>query len=131
MRLGTITCSALLTLTFGAHATGAQPPTQSVNGAVFDQTGAVLPGAQVELRATTGTMVGSIAADDVGAFRFDRVAPGRYDLTVKFEGFRPTTVRVTVGNRAPPPLKVTLPLAAISQEVTVGNTTAEVRTDAA
>jgi hypothetical protein len=67
----------------------------------------------------------------VGAFRFDGVAPGRYNVVIAFEGFQATTVRVTVGNRAPALLRVTLPLAAISQEVTVATTSTEVKTDTA
>ena len=114
------------TITIAVQPVQAQTGGQPVTGTIIDPTGAVLPAAQVELKSATGTAVSSMTADDAGAFRFDRVAPGRYDLVVRFEGFRPTTVRVTVGNRAPAPLRVTLPLAAISQEVTVGNTSAEV-----
>jgi hypothetical protein len=102
-----------------------------VTGVVTDATGAVLPTAQIELKSATGATVESAVTDDTGTFRFDRVAAGRYDVLVTFEGFQPTTVRLTVGTRAPAALRVTLPLAGITQEVTVGNAPAEVKTDAA
>ena len=123
---------ALLTLAVGASARAAQSQTgQPVTGTVVDPTGAVLPAAQIELRSSTGTPIRSTTANEAGVFRFDGVGQGRYDLVVTFEGFRPTTVRVSVGARAPAPLRVTLPLAAISQEVTVGNAPAEVKVDSA
>jgi hypothetical protein len=118
----------LFALTLCAQAAQAQT---GVTGVVIDSTGGVLPSAQVELKASTGALVSSATADANGAFRFDSVAPGRYDLVVTFEGFVRTTVRVTIGPRAPTPLRVTMPLAAIRQEVTVGTTPAEVKVDAA
>lgn len=102
-----------------------------VTGVVLDPTGAVLQNARVELRTTAGAPVESTNTDAIGAFQFERVRPGRYDLFVAFEGFRPATVRVAVGSRALAPLRVTLPLAAISQEVTVDTAPAEVHPNAA
>jgi len=119
-----------IALASGAHAAQSQSG-QPITGTVVDPTGAVLPAAHVELLAATGRPIDSTTADAAGVFRFDRVAPGRYDMLITFEGFRPTTVRVTVGSRPSAPLRVTLPLAAISQEVTVGNTLAEVKPDSA
>src|SRR5262245_61581975 len=111
--------TGLLTMTPFARSVNAQSAGQPVTGTVLDPTGAVLPTAQVELRTGTGTVVASTMADGAGVFRLDLVAPGRYDVVVTFEGFQPTTVHVTVANRAPASLRITLPLAAITQEVTV------------
>jgi carboxypeptidase family protein/TonB-dependent receptor-like protein len=123
---------AVVSIVLGAGRLHAQAPAgQPVTGTVVDPTGAVLPTAQLELRTSTGALVAATSTDNAGAFRFDRAAPGRYDLRATFEGFQPTTVRVTVGTRAPAPVRLTLPLAGISQEVTVGNAPAEVRTDTA
>jgi len=115
-------------------ALGAQGPAGApITGVVVDGTGGVLPSAEVELRTSAGALVRSTTADSSGAFQFDRVTPGRYDVVVTFEGFRQTTVRVSVAARgaAPAPLRVTMPLAAISQEVTVGTLPAEVKADVA
>jgi hypothetical protein len=83
---------------------GAQqrPPANTVTGVIVDVTGAVLPNAQVELMSG-GLKVQSTVADESGTFRFDRLTPGRYDIRAVFDGFDPTVVHITVGNRALPP----------------------------
>ncbi len=107
------------------------PTTQPVTGVAIDPTGAVLPNAEVVLTTTTGSIVQRTTTDAAGNFRFDGVQPGRYEVHVAFEGFQPSTSRVTVGGRAPSALRITLPLASLKQEVTVSNQAAEVSTGAA
>ena len=93
---------------------------QSLHGVVRDQTGAVLPGARVDLADDSGTVVRSAIADKKGEFVIERVPPGDYVLRVQFEGFRSATSRVSVTARRPPPAQtVVLEVAAQSQEVTV------------
>src|SRR5215469_3344375 len=73
----------------------------SVVGVVLDPLGGVIPGAQVELSAGGHAPAATTTTNASGAFRFDRVKPGTYDVRVTFEGFEPKTVHVTVGSRAP------------------------------
>src|SRR5262249_56956670 len=80
----------------------------------------VLIGANGERRETQ--------TDDSGAFRFTGVAPGRYEVRVTFEGFQPTSARLAVGARAPSPLRLTLPLAIVTQEITVSDRPVDVST---
>ena len=101
----------------------------TVTGVVQDQTGAVLIGASVEL-AAGGRVVRSVATDDVGAFHFDGVAPGTYELRAHFEGFKDLSSRVRVGSRAPSPQKLVLQIASIAQDVTVSNVEAGVNAGA-
>lgn len=124
---------SLIVIVATAAAAAAQPRPSgvTVTGVVVDVTGAVLPNAQIEVKTATETTVQSTVADESGTFRLDRVAPGRYDIRTLFDGFEPTTVHITVGNRALPPLRVTMPIAGISQAVTVGTTAAEVSKNAA
>jgi hypothetical protein len=103
----------------------------TVTGVVQDQTGAVLAGASVELVNGAGAVTQSADADAVGAFHFDRVAPGAYQLRAHFEGFKPAATRLRVGARAPSAQKLVLDLAGISQEITVSSVAAEVGTNAA
>ncbi len=122
---------ALLLLLAAARATAAQTaPQVAVTGVVSDQTGAVLPGAAVELVTATGRAAGSVAetttADSSGMFRFDRVAAGQYELRATFEGFKPASVRLRVTTRASAPQKVVLGIAGLTQEITVSNAEAEV-----
>src|SRR5437016_8218698 len=103
---------------------------QVVSGVAVDATGAVLPKAQVVLVTPANAPVQVTATDATGVFRFDAVPPGRYEIHVTFEGFQPTTVKLTVGQRAPAPLRVALPLANVKQEITVSNEAPEVSTSA-
>ena len=55
----------------------------AVTGIVLDQTGAVLPGASVDLVNNAGALVQSTTADGNGQFRFDRVVAGQYELRAR------------------------------------------------
>jgi Carboxypeptidase regulatory-like domain len=125
MALFTVLIAAML----GGSAQTAAPGV-AIDGVVQDQTGAVLAGAAVELVNSTGAVAQTVHADAVGAFRFDRVTPGTYQLRATFEGFKPTATRIRVGARAPSTQKLVLDLASISQEITVSDAAAEVNTTA-
>jgi hypothetical protein len=83
------------------------------------------------LTDAAGATVQSLVTDPVGAFRFERVPPGRYGVRVTLDGFRATTVRITAGTRAQSPVRITLPLAGVTQEITVSNSAPQVNADAA
>jgi len=125
-----IALAVILAATVGASAEQ-RPAAQAVTGVVIDVTGAVLPNAQVVLITPPNAIVRTTASDATGTFRFDDVPQGRYEVRVSFEGFQPTTARVTVGARAPSPVRVTLPLANVTQEITVSNQAEDVTTTAA
>jgi hypothetical protein len=108
----------------------AAAPTVTVSGLVQDQTGAVLPAATVELVTASGTVVQTTTADSAGAFRFEQVVAGEYQLRAGYEGFKPTITRLRVGTRPPSTQKLVLDLAALSQEITVSNARTEVGTGA-
>jgi hypothetical protein len=101
-----------------------------VSGVIADQTGAVLPAARVELKNAAGETLQSTTTSQSGEFQFSNVAAGRVDVVATFDGFQQTTMRVVVGNRPPSPVRILMPLAGITQEVTVGNAAADVRADA-
>ena len=93
----------------------------AVTGVVQDQTGAVLPSATVELVNAAGAVVETTTADMGGAFHFDAVAPGTYELRAGYEGFKPAIAKVRVGTRPPSPQRLVLDLAALTQEITVSS----------
>ena len=66
----------------------------TVTGTVVDQTGGVLPSAQVELLTDSGT-VQTTTTNQNGEFQLTGVPSGRYNLAATLEGFQPTTPRVT------------------------------------
>jgi protocatechuate 3,4-dioxygenase beta subunit len=62
----------------------AQP--SSLAGTVRDETGGVLPGVSVEL-AVAGENPTVSVTDRRGEYRFDRISPGRYELTLTLINF--------------------------------------------
>src|SRR6185295_11528320 len=54
-----------------------------------------------------------------GAFRFERVAAGTYDVRVEFPGFAPRTTRVRIGTRAPGTMTVMMQIERMKSEVSV------------
>jgi hypothetical protein len=79
----------------------AQTTTGSLQGKVVDTSGAVLPGALVEL--TSQAQIGgaqSATSDRTGEFRFQRLSPGTYTMKVSLDGFKTIIrdgIRVEVG----------------------------------
>jgi hypothetical protein len=98
------------------------PDTQTLHGAVRDQTGAILPGATVELYDGAGALVRAVVTDGSGEYVIEHVPSGAYTLSVTFDGFNPSTTSVRVAGRNPPAQTVVLELASQTQEVTVGVT---------
>lgn len=80
-----------LAATLAANGQAAEPaaasPTGALHGHVTDQTGALIPGAQVTVTTATGVTAGSTKADASGAFDVRGLAPGGYIVHVAFDGF--------------------------------------------
>jgi outer membrane receptor protein involved in Fe transport len=110
----------------------ATPRGVAVTGVVQDQTGAILPGARITLLAAGSTMPSqSVVSDDAGAFRFERVPPGAYDLRTEFPGFNANLARVRVTTRAPGQTTVVMTIEGFKQEVSVGGAGRETSTNTA
>lgn len=108
----------------------AAPRGVAVAGVVQDQAGAILPGAQITL------LVGglsapsqSVVSDLAGAFRFDRVPPGLYDIRSEFPGFNTHVAHVRVTTRAPASTMVVMTIEGFRQEVSVGGAGTETSTN--
>ena len=110
---------ALFVLMTAAVAAAQGVQTGSVRGVVQDATGLVV--AQATIHAESPAQQGSrvTASDEVGAYQFQGLAPGLYTLTFEFTGFQTvkSTVRVSVGAIAR--LDVALPMATVTEAVTV------------
>jgi hypothetical protein len=85
-----------LALAFAGTAS-AQIATGNVYGAVKDESGAVLPGANVTITSAYGTRATTTGSD--GGFRFLGLNAGEYSVTASLAGFASTVrkVRVTTG----------------------------------
>src|SRR5215468_7962833 len=87
----------------------AAPRGVAVAGVVQDQTGAVLPAAQVELVGSgVAEPAQTVATDRSGRFGFERVPPGTYDVRTAFPGFKGGIARVRVGTRPPGQITVVM-----------------------
>ncbi len=81
----------------------------SISGIVQDQSGAAMPNAQVTLRK--GAEARTMQTSPEGAFSFEKVSAGTYDVQVEHEGFKAAGTRVTVANRSPRPIEFKLQIA--------------------
>jgi outer membrane cobalamin receptor len=115
-RLVSFTVSMLLAAALG-HA---QPgPTSSIAGVVTDPEGARVPRARLVLAAQPSGLVLTREADALGAYRFDSVPAGRYELRVWSDGFRADALQLVVRDGQPVEAPVRLHVSALTESVVV------------
>src|SRR5207244_7800391 len=85
-----------------------------VSGTVFDPSNAILYGASVTLSAGKEDVLRT-TTDVKGEFRFDFVAPGRYEVRAEYPGFKTGRARITIRNAAPSPLRFELAIADVQE----------------
>src|SRR5437879_12194404 len=73
----------------------AEAPTGHLRGHIVDQTGAVIPGAAITVKDSSGLVV-SATSDGAGAYDIKNLVPGKYTVNVTAKGFAPTTKQVEV-----------------------------------
>jgi hypothetical protein len=123
-----------LSLVAFAGVAEAQSRTQSatLRIIVHDPSGAVVPGAQVEIKGTdtlTTAIAHGVSSDGVGVAVSPHLVPGRYSVTVSFPGFETRTladVRVRAGDNR---RDVTLAIQKLDQSVSVGRDPATAASD--
>lgn len=91
----------------------------TIEGVVTDPTGAVIPGASVEISYRISGFTMSTTTDAAGAFHFNLVPFNPYHLTVTATGFQKLTRDVMVRSAVPVALKLKLPLATEQTAITV------------
>ncbi|MCU1235508.1 MAG: Cna domain protein, partial [Candidatus Solibacter sp.] len=96
----------------------AQPGTGTIRGTMTDDSGAIIPAANVTLTGAKGVAKTAQTQAD-GTYVFQGVAPGQYNVKVAFPGFAPVnkTVTVTPGGNVDVPIQMVV--AAEKQEITV------------
>ena len=72
----------------------AQETRGAIEGVVKDASGAVLPGATVEVTGVMGVV--STTSDTNGAYRFPALDPGNYEVTATLSGFKPASSKVSL-----------------------------------
>jgi carboxypeptidase family protein len=91
----------------------------AMRGVVEDDTGAIIPHAQVVLKDGKGAEAGRTTSNDVGEFAFAGLAAGDYSVRVEAQGFKPAEAKVSVSAGAAQLQHVRLKIASVAQEITV------------
>ena len=98
----------------------AQVTTGTILGTVSDSTGAVIPGATVNLRNVETGISRTVTTDAAGRYRAPQLGLGSYEITAEAAGFQ-TEVRsgvtMTVGREAM--VDFTLQVGAVAERITV------------
>ncbi len=117
MRIAIHTAVVCLLVLFASSAARTQGPT--VQGTITDAAGGPLPGVTVEL-LKDGQVVATATTDGAGSFQFPNVAAGVYDVRARLNGFKELRVsRIAVRMEAPPALRLTMQVGALSESVSV------------
>ncbi len=102
----------------------------SLRVTVFDASGAVVVGAQVEVLTKVGAAaVQAAASDERGVATFAQLAPGKVQLRVTAQGFEPQTLSEFSLNSGGNSRDVRLEVASVNEEVSVSQSEQERRTD--
>jgi len=120
---------ATLVLCLGAWA---QIEQATVTGTVTDQTGAVIPSAQVTVRNRATGVEASTRTNSEGIYRVPYLRPGSYDVSAEAQGFkraRVTNLTLTVGLTAT--VDLTLEVGSVQNEVTVNATAVQLEQQSA
>lgn len=91
----------------------------TLNGSVVDPTGAVVPGATVEVENPVSQFQKTATADAAGSFSISNIPFNPYHLTVTAPGFAPYAQDVDLRSPVPVNVKISLQLATAVQSVTV------------
>ncbi len=98
----------------------AQQSTGTISGTVSDQQGAVIPGAQVEVRNAGTNAVFATSANENGVYIAPGMVVGEYEISVESEGFRRSVrsgVTLQVGQNAE--VNITLEIGQVTEVVEV------------
>ncbi len=119
-----------LSLVLAAPALDAQVLYGSLVGTVTDQSGAVIPKAQIKASNPATGEVREVTTDAEGRYTIGNVVAGTYDLQVSASGFRQvTTTGVAATINSVTRVDVQMQLGSQTQEVTVSGSTAQLQTD--
>lgn len=94
----------------------------SIAGTIFDQNGAVIPGASVTLGNETSNYLRGTTTDSEGRYRFEQLEPGMYRLAFEASGFNKSEViQIYVSENGIRNIDETLQVGTIIEEVVVGD----------
>src|SRR6516165_753940 len=112
-------CVFLLAVALFAWSAMAQTGTGTIRGVMTDDSGAVIPAANVALTGKGISKTAQTQAD--GTYTFPNLAPGQYTVKVAFPGFAPVNKQVDVTAGKSFDLPIQMVVAAEKQEITVAD----------
>ncbi|MGC2745808.1 MAG: carboxypeptidase regulatory-like domain-containing protein [Candidatus Angelobacter sp.] len=105
----------------------AQTQTGRLRGQIVDATGAVIPGASITLKNSSGLVV-SATSDGAGAYDVKNLAPGKYTVSVTAKGFAPTTKEVEIAAGQLKDIDIPLAIVVKEEDIEVQSDSARVST---
>jgi len=109
----------LLAVPFAIDLNAQTTTSGGLTGVITDQSNAVVPNADVEIKDNRKGTIHSTRTDQEGVYRFFFLAPSSYVLTVAHEGFRKESRAVNVLLGPPGTVNVTLEIVQVHSEITV------------
>src|SRR5689334_21143811 len=91
-RLLLYVCTSLLTFGWSAPALAQGGITSPISGIVADNSGAVVPGANVQLKHNATNVTQETITNSDGTWAFPSMPPGAYTVTVSLQGFKTVIV---------------------------------------
>ncbi len=102
-----------------AHAAQGSTGSSSVSGVVTDPSGAIIPGATIEIRNPVSQFIRTTTSDSAGKFSISNVPVNSYHMTVSSTGFAPYVQDINVRSALPLTLKIVLQISSNAETVTV------------
>jgi len=123
--------TVLGSLLFCLFVAGQSASPHNISGNTLDPALAAIAGAKVNLHRADGLLLAATSTDETGFFSFDRLAPGKYKLSVHATGFKQYEREINVGSKTLPPLRIVLEIASQTESVSVssGDATPQLSTD--
>ena len=119
------TLALLLSIVLTAGTLNAQQQMGSIHGQVLDQTGAVIPNADITVKAENGKAI-SVKSDGAGNYAVRNLPAGKYSVAVQEKGFRPKGQDIQLASGESKKLNVTLQVFVEEQHVDVQSEAARV-----
>lgn len=119
-RIVSVAACIALAMALGGSTAHAQISTGTVNGAVTDDTGAVLPGVTVTAKNLGTGLIRTVASNEAGRYQISGLPPGPYSVTAELQGFATVLraqVSVAVGSTVD--IDIVMKLATVQETVTV------------
>jgi hypothetical protein len=115
--MGVALASALL---FGLSL--AQAPVGTINGTIYDQSGAIIPNASVSVKNKATGIERKLVSDNDGTFTAPSLAAGEYEINVKATGFRTYLREITVTTGSIVKVDVNMEVGQATEVVTIEGT---------